>query len=274
MIYNMKAYAKINIGLRIVKRKKNGYHILKSLMSLIDFYDELIFEESDIIEVYTDPCICDEKDNLCHKVAVYMKQYAKTNKGIRIYIKKNIPTGGGLGGGSSNAACVLNFLNEYWCIRFSEKKLMKIAFMFGADIPFFVKGKQSFVSGYGEIVKPIKKVINKDIILILPNFNLSTKEVFQKLDINKIKKRQNKKLVFPDNIYNDMEQSANLISGNKIEEIKEKVKKVGSGTIVMSGSGSAIVYYIDEQEEKSKVLEKIKEELPECVVILSKIKQF
>ena len=274
MIYNMKSYAKINIGLRIVKRKKNGYHILRSLMSLIDFYDEIIFEESDIIEVHTDSYICDEKDNLCYKVAVYMKQYAKTNKGIRIYIKKNIPTGGGLGGGSSNAACVLKFLNEYWGIGFTEKKLMKIAFEFGADIPFFIRGKQSFVYGYGEKVRPIKKAIKKDLVLILPNFNLATKEVFLRLDINKIKKRKNKKIVFPNNIYNDMEESANFISNNKIEEIKEKVKKVGSGIVVMSGSGSTIVYYIDEREEKSEVLEKIKKELPECIAVLSEIKQF
>ena len=271
MICNMKSYAKINIGLRIVKRKKNGYHILRSLMSLIDFYDEIIFEESDIIEVYTDPYICDEKDNLCYKVALYMKQYAKTNKGIRIYIKKNIPTGGGLGGGSSNAACVLKFLNEYWDIGFTEKRLMKIAFMFGADIPFFVKGKQSFVYGCGEKVKPIRKTVNKDIILILPNFNLSTKEVFLNLDIDKIRKRKNKKLFIPDNMFNDMEESANLLSNGRIDEIKRIVKEEGKGQVIMSGSGSTIVYYVDENDTLEKVYFSFQQKLNDCKLYISKL---
>ena len=152
-----------------------------------------------------------------------------------------------------------------------NKKLMKVAFLFGADIPFFVKGKQSYVGGCGEKVKPIKKEIERDIIIIIPTFNLSTREVFQNLDINGIKNRKNKKIIFPENIYNDMEESANALANNKIEEFKQKISKICDGRVLMSGSGSTLVYYVGVNEDKNIVYNKIKELLPECKVILSKL---
>ncbi|MBE6504004.1 MAG: 4-(cytidine 5'-diphospho)-2-C-methyl-D-erythritol kinase [Methanobrevibacter sp.] len=272
MICEKKSYAKINLSLRVVKRKKNGFHGLQSIMSLIDFYDDIEFYESDTIEVITTPYICEEKDNLCYKVAIYLKKYAKVNKGIKISINKKIPSGGGLGGGSSNAAVVLLFLNEYWEINFSKRKLMKIAFLFGADIPYFISGRQSFVSGSGEKIRNIKKPIVNDVILIVPSFSLETKKVFQSLDIGKIKKRENKKIRIFSNMFNDLEDSANMLSKNSIINIKNQVALCGKGVTLMSGSGSTIVYYVKKDEDPIVIYNKIKEQLTDCKIILTKMK--
>jgi 4-diphosphocytidyl-2-C-methyl-D-erythritol kinase len=271
MICEVKAYAKINLGLKILRRDRNGYHKLQSIMSLIDLHDDIMFEESDKIEVITTPYVCDEKTNLCYRVAEYMKKYTNGNKGIRIIVNKRIPVGGGLGGGSSNAAAVMLFLNDYWDINFSRKKMMKIAFSFGADIPFFINGEQSFVYGYGEKMKPLKKKRAGDIVLVIPPFSLNTKKVFMNFDKMNMNKK-NVKSVYSENIFNDLEESANDISNNQIAQIKATIKKVGSGEVFMSGSGSTIVYYVAEGEDSKKVSEQIKEKLNGAKVILSKIK--
>ena len=268
MYIKRKSYAKINYSLKVIEKTKNGYHKLESVMSLIDIYDEITFEESDKIEVHMNPFICKEEDNLCYKVANYLKQFSKENKGIKITINKNIPAGGGLGGGSSNAATVLMFLNHYWKLNFNKKKLMDIAFKFGADIPFFIYKKQSKVLGFGEKVKKLNESIEKNIILIVPNFSLNTKEVFQNLDINNLKSKNNK----DDCIINDLEDSANKISKYKIKGIKDIIKDIGSGYALMSGSGSTIIYYIEDTENITEVYNIIKERLPDCKIMLSKMK--
>lgn len=269
MYIKRKSYAKINYNLKIIEKAKNGYHKLETIMSLIDIYDEIIFEESDIIEVNVSPKICEESDNLCYKVANYLKKISKEKKGIKIFINKHIPVGGGLGGGSSNAATVMMFLNLYWKLNFSKAKLMDIAFRFGADIPFFIYKKQSKVFGFGEKIVKLYTKIKKDIILIIPDFSLNTKEVFKNLDISNLRSRENKGRDF----VNDLEESANKISGNKINEIKDIVNGIGSGHSLMSGSGSVVVYYINEETENAQdVYKQIKKSLPNCKVLVSKMK--
>ena len=201
MYIKRKSYAKINYNLKIIEKAKNGYHKLETIMSLIDIYDEIIFEESDIIEVNVSPKICEESDNLCYKVANYLQKFSKEKKGIKIFINKHIPVGG-----------VMMFLNLYWKLNFSKARLMDIAFRFGADIPFFIHKKQSKVFGFGEKIVKLYTKIKKDIILIIPDFSLNTKEVFKNLDISNLRSRENKGRDF----VNDLEESANKISGNKI----------------------------------------------------------
>lgn len=271
MICKIKSYAKINLNLKVIKRKKNGYHKLKTIMSVIDLHDNICFTESDKIIVNMNPEYCGEKDNLCYRVAVYMKKYTNDPRGIRIDIVKRIPVGGGLGGGSSNAAAVLLFLNKYWNINFSFRKLKKIAFSFGADIPFFITGNQCFVSGCGEKVKPIKKAINGDVILLVPPFGLKTKDVFERWD--SAKKRANSSFKYSD-LYNDLEGSANAVSNNQINNYINRMSKLGEGKVLMSGSGSTIVYYVNQNESCEEVYKKIRNEFSECEVFCSKIKPY
>ena len=176
----VKSYAKINLGLEVVKKTKKNYHKLKMIMTLIDLYDEIIFSEGEDLVVTTDNKVCRMEDNLCYKVALYLKELYKIKKGIHIHINKKIPDGGGLGGGSSNAAAVISFLNTYWNLHLSKRKCKKIGFKFGCDIPYFFERGTAYVRGYGEKVKPLKKQLEEDdIIVVIPKFKMSTKDVFE-----------------------------------------------------------------------------------------------
>jgi 4-diphosphocytidyl-2C-methyl-D-erythritol kinase len=120
-------------------------------------------------------------------------------------------------------------------------------------------------------MKPLKKKMAGDIVLVIPPFSLNTKKVFMNFDKMNMNKK-NVKSVYSENIFNDLEESANDISNNQIAQIKATIKKVGSGEVFMSGSGSTIVYYVAEGEDSKKVSEQIKEKLNGAKVILSKIK--
>ena len=173
------SYAKINLGLQIDKKLKNGYHKIKTIMTLIELHDEMYFENFDSIFVSMDKNICHMTDNLCYKVAIYLKKKYNIKNGIKIHIKKNIPDGAGLGGGSSNAAETLKFLNKAWNLNLSQKKLKKIGSKFGCDIPFFIEGGVCYAKNMGEKVKKIKnKLSNEDIVLIIPEKKIKTKDVY------------------------------------------------------------------------------------------------
>lgn len=274
---SVKAYAKVNLGLKVVKKCKNNYHKLKMVMATIDLYDEITFEECDDIVVETNKYICDYHENLCYKVAAYLQQRYKVKQGIKIYISKNIPDGGGLGGGSSDAAEVLKFLNEYWNLKLKKREMKEIAFSFGCDIPFFIDGNYAYVSGYGEKIKRIKqKLDSKDILVVVPEFSLSTSEVFSAFDKrnNNIKgniKNVVKNINDQKYYFNELESAANEICDEKIKKIIEKLEMRNVGECVMSGSGSSIICYIDSNEYTADELKKV---VADCKIISSKLKVY
>ncbi len=276
----IKSYAKVNLGLHVVRKTKNNYHKLKMVMTEIDLCDEIIFEECDDVIVEMDKKICSMENNLCYKIANYLKEKYNIEKGIRITIKKNIPDGGGLGGGSSNAAVVLKYLNDYWKINLKRNKLIEEGGKFGCDIPFFVINDISKVTGYGEKVKPLKiKPQNDKIILIIPNFKNSTKIVFENHKIfkkNNIKslikglKRENYKKY----LFNDLENAANFVSDNKIMSIKKEVEKIGVKCCLMTGSGSTIVCYFEKNDDINMYQKILKRKFPEYNIVSSKLKMY
>lgn len=276
----IKSYAKVNLGLHVVGKTKKGYHKLKMIMSLIDLYDEITFEECNDVVVETNIHVCSMENNLCYKIAMYLREKYKISKGIKIFIKKNVPDGGGLGGGSSNAATVLKFLNEYWGLKLSSRKLNEVGFKFGCDIPFFLFKGISMVSGYGEIIKPLRvQEQNDKILLIFPNFRCSTKEVFDNFEGKS--KNRNRKLLrglyalnYKKYIFNDLENTVNKITNNAIQEIKEKIMKYPEVYPVMSGSGSTIIVYFDNSEKIYEIQKGLEEKLPDCKIIVSNLKMY
>lgn len=278
----VKSYAKVNLGLSVIKKTKKNYHKLKMIMSQIELYDEIVFEESDDIIVTTSTNVCEMKDNLCYKVALYLKEQYAVQSGIKIHIIKKIPDGGGLGGGSSNAACVLKYLNNYWCLGLTDKKMKQIGFIFGCDIPFFIGGDISYVYSYGEKVKKIKAIERNDnILLIIPKFKNSTKKIFNNHIIKKETDRNIKQVVkalkkgdYKETLYNDLEVTADLLSKGEINNIKSKLYELGLAYVIMSGSGSTIIVYCDKNQNIDIVKEKVKKMLPEVDVVSSKLKMY
>ena len=143
------APAKINLFLHITSKRADGYHNLQPIFQLLDFGDEITFNlrnDGEINRIYGNETIPPDKD-LILRSANTLKKYSKTLSGVNIGVIKKIPTGGGLGGGSSNAATVLIALNDLWNLKLPKSKLLDIGQTLGADVPVFVNGFSSWAEG-------------------------------------------------------------------------------------------------------------------------------
>ena len=170
----LKAYAKINIYLKVLGTRKDGYHDLESLMVPIDLYDELEFSDSDkdIIESNVDI-----ENNIMYKAIKYMKETYKINRCVKIKLNKNIPLSSGMGGGSSDLSTTLKGLNMLWNLNLSDKELGEISLLFGSDTLFFIYNKPAIIKGRGELIEFID-FKSKDVLILNPRIKVSTKEVF------------------------------------------------------------------------------------------------
>lgn len=175
--------AKLNLFLHINGRYEDGYHQLQSLFQILDFGDELAFD----INVSGKVTLADpiagvaDKDNLIIKAAHLLKQSLPDvlfqELGCTIHLRKRLPMGGGIGGGSSNAATTLLVLNKLWDCRLSEEKLATLALTLGADVPIFIQGKTAFAEGVGEKLQPVS-LPTKTYLVVVPDSHVSTAEVF------------------------------------------------------------------------------------------------
>jgi 4-diphosphocytidyl-2-C-methyl-D-erythritol kinase len=172
--------AKLNLFLYITGRRADGYHKLQTLFQFIDYSDELTIQANTSGKI---TLICDieeeirQQDNLIWKAAHALQTTSRCSLGAEIYLKKILPMGGGLGGGSSNAATTLVALNYLWQTARSDKELAEIGLTLGADIPVFIKGQAAFAEGIGERLTPVTPA-EKWYLVIKPNVSISTAAIF------------------------------------------------------------------------------------------------
>jgi 4-diphosphocytidyl-2-C-methyl-D-erythritol kinase len=182
--YSFLSPAKLNLGLKITGKRNDGYHYIHTIFCLINLFDEIkiqVLDHSDKISIIEHQQAWHYTDDLSYKAAQSLQQYAKVIKGVNIKIKKTIPSGAGLGGGSSNAATILTVLNRLWQCDLSFDELKLLAIKLGADIPFFLYGKNAIAKGIGEILSPIK-ITKQYFVLIKPSFGIPTKTIFNNID--------------------------------------------------------------------------------------------
>lgn len=175
--------AKLNLFLHINGRYQNGYHQLQSLFQILNYGDELAFEINHTNEItLANPIkgVADE-DNLIVKAALLLKQSLPDQNfkdlGCHIHVKKRLPMGGGIGGGSSNAATTLLVLNKLWNCQLGEEKLAALGLTLGADVPIFIQGKTAFAEGVGEKLQPVS-LPTKHYLVLFPDCHVSTAEIF------------------------------------------------------------------------------------------------
>lgn len=180
------APAKLNLFLHILDRREDGYHELQTVFQFLDFSDEIILKpRSDgQIQCYSAAAKLLSTNNLAVRAANLLKQVSNTKQGVDIYLQKFIPIGGGLGGGSSNAATTLVALNKLWELNLSNDELQKLALQLGADVPIFVKGQAAWAEGVGEKLTPIALAESWFIILIPPH-PVSTAEIFSATELTR-----------------------------------------------------------------------------------------
>ncbi|MEY3289214.1 MAG: hypothetical protein RLZZ419_1456, partial [Pseudomonadota bacterium] len=173
------APAKLNLMLRIVGQRSDGYHLLQTVFQFIDLCDWITFHPVDDGRVSLQKTIpgVPEIDDLTIKAANLLKAETGCNLGVRIEVEKNLPMGGGLGGGSSDAATTLVILNKFWNLQLSVEKLMELGLTLGADVPVFVYGYSSWAEGIGE---KLEEIILKEqwVVVIKPDCHVDTKEIF------------------------------------------------------------------------------------------------
>ena len=178
--------AKINLFLHITSQRNDGYHELQTAFQFLDYCDYLQFEITPApdIQLLTPIEGINNNDNLIVRAATLLQQHAKIQQGTKITLDKRLPMGGGLGGGSSNAATTLVALNQLWNCQLSNDELAQIGLSLGADVPVFITGKAAWAEGVGEKLSPISPP-EPWYIVIVPNCHVSTAEVFSSPELTR-----------------------------------------------------------------------------------------
>ena len=181
-LHNLPAPAKINLFLHVTGRRPDGYHLLQSVFVLLDWHDTLhIDTRTDGAIVRHDLSVSLPSDDLCTRAARLLKSESGTSLGCDIRIEKALPSGAGLGGGSSDAATVLLALNSLWGLHWPGERLEQLALQLGADVPFFVRGHNAWVEGIGEQITPIDlpdEVLQAHLVLLKPPASVPTSAIF------------------------------------------------------------------------------------------------
>jgi 4-diphosphocytidyl-2-C-methyl-D-erythritol kinase len=255
----LKSPAKMNLSLRVVGKRSDGYHFLHSLMVPIELFDR-IYVVTHVPEyniICKHPDVPEDESNLALQAAmVFFNELGKkvdTQFGkVAIYLEKQIPVGAGLGGGSSNAATVLLGLNRHFGNPFSLNTLLKMGIGLGADVPFFIYNQPAIATGIGEIVQPYDKLDPYKVLLVYPGYGISTATVYKKLNLGltNCKKKNNylfstdEKFCPNQHLCNDLESVAFVLCP-ELCKIKMRLIELGACGALMSGSGSSIFGLFD-----------------------------
>ena len=253
------APCKINLFLEVRNRRPDGYHNIESVMQAVSLCDELEFKAADKeISLKCDvPGLPTDDRNLVIRAAKLLRKELGVVSGASITLKKRIPMGAGLGGGSSDAAATLKGLLKLWKKKISVKRLVKIAGSIGADVPFFLKGGTAIARGIGDRIIPLKNVRKSYFVIVYPGFGVATRGVYQNLRFPLTNKRKINKIRAPLEsfgssgewglyLYNRLEDAV-FPKYPEISFIKEKIRSLGHQSL-MSGSGSSIFGIVPSRE--------------------------
>jgi 4-diphosphocytidyl-2-C-methyl-D-erythritol kinase len=174
------APAKLNLFLHVTGRRADGFHDLQTVFQLLDWGDELRFDINDnpAIERVAGPTAISPEDDLCVRAARLLQRVTGTGQGVRIHLRKRIPMGGGLGGGSSDAATTLAVLDRLWDTGLGTPELCRLGLELGSDVPVFVGGASAWAEGRGEQLTPLK-LADSWYVIVHPGVAVGTREIFQ-----------------------------------------------------------------------------------------------
>ncbi|MBR8701443.1 4-diphosphocytidyl-2-C-methyl-D-erythritol kinase [Fusobacterium sp. DD29] len=282
MEFVLNSNAKINLGLNVEGVLPNGYHLLDMVMIPVSLSDKITGEISGKpgnLKITTNiKGIPTGKENILYKIyEEFYKESGIDKHEVSLHLEKVIPHEAGLGGGSSNGAFFLNFLNSYHGNLFSMDKLIEIGKRIGADIPFFLINKPARVRGIGEKIEIIENRLTMDIIIIKPPFGVSTALAYKNMDILKNKKdanieniirglRENSIELVESSIENNLEQGL-LQTDTNIIEFRKELTNICGGRFFMSGSGSAYYTFVHPHHSNNMV-KALREHLQHCRVYL------
>ncbi len=252
------AYAKINLGLQVLQKRLDGYHDINTVFAKINLSDFLEFEQSNSTIIKISPYFpIKNEENLIYKAISLFNTHFKTDFQFNIKLQKNIPTGAGLGGGSSDAATTLLYLNEISNYLATYEEINQIALQLGSDIPFFLNDGVATAKGRGEILEYYQIKLPFKVLVVYPNIHISTPLAYQALNRNSDIRNSidlidilNRSLADTSELkllINDFEDYA-FTEYPDIKEIKLNLYKSGAILALMSGSGSSVFGLFSDEE--------------------------
>ena len=261
----LRSPAKLNLFLHIVGRRADGYHLLQSIFQLIDWCDTIhlkLIPQNEIRRI--DPIAGVEPENdLVVRAAKLLKDFCQIESGVEIGLQKEIPMGAGMGGGSSDAATTLIGLNTLWNLKLNQKTLCELGLQLGADVPFFIFGKNAFVEGIGEQIQEID-LETRDFLVIFPNQGIPTISIFQDPELT----RNHGQITidgFLASPWSDLSNDCQAVAMRICPEVKQALdwisQAVPGSEPRMSGSGSSVFTVLDPKADIAK-LENLLQNLP------------
>ena len=276
-----KAYAKINLGLDVLRRRMDGYHEVKMIMQTVDIWDKLTFcasSEPGIELSVGNAALPVGKDNLIYRAAELIIKEKNIRQGVRITLEKNIPVAAGMAGGSTDAAAVFHGFNELFDLSMSLEEMKKLGVKIGADVPYCIMGGTALSEGIGEILTTLPAPLACVLLVAKPDIDVSTKFVYENLHADRLERH-------PDidgmigaiktgdmrGIAGRMENVLETVTIREypvIERIKELMKTEGAENALMSGSGPTVFGIYAEREAAQRAADQIRrQELAQQVFV-------
>ena len=251
----VRSYAKVNLGLEVLGPRDDGYHELRTLFQTIDVHDDLVLRPRprEVSVKCAHPLVPADRTNLAVRAAEDLRRYARVTAGVEIALEKRIPVGGGLGGGSSNAAAVLLGLDRMWRLGLGPAGLHPLARRLGADVPYFLLGGTALGLARGDEVYPLRHQLRAWVVLVDPGLPVSTARVFARIDAS-LTPRENSTSIFhfvsreleeADGyrlLVNDLEEAAMEEAPalrERVARIRDVLRGEGARVAALSGSGSS-----------------------------------
>lgn len=268
----LKALAKINLGLDVLGRRKNGYHDVRMVMQTIYLYDNVTLKKTEEpgIQVETNLFYLPvDEENIAYKAAELLIDEFGITEGIHITLDKHIPVAAGMAGGSSNAAAVLVGMNRLFKLGLSQQDLMERGVSLGADVPYCVMRGTVLAEGIGEVLTPLPPLPKCYVLIAKPGISVSTKVVYEKLDskpiddhpdidgiIEGLEEQDIKKVAAS---MGNVLEKVTIEAYPVIERIKNAMKEAGALNAMMSGSGPTVFGIFTDHSTARKAKEKLKE---------------
>lgn len=278
----MTAYGKINLGLDVIRKLENGYHELDMVMQTVTLADTIgfeVLEEDEIILTTNKKELSTGEDNLVYQAIVGMKEEFKIKNGIKAHLVKNIPLAAGMAGGSADCAATLEAMNLLFDLGLSKEELMERGVRYGADVPYCIQKGTARAKGIGEKLTALEPFPACHIILAKPNVSVSTKFIFEHLDVAAIEKHPDMEALSAATEQGDLKEMAKAM-GNvleevtikyypKVKEIKETLLDCGALNALMTGSGPTVFGIFNDLKKAQKAQEILENDEETDFVIMS-----
>ena len=268
----MKALAKVNLGLDVIRRREDGYHEVKMIMQTLDLFDHVTLEKRDeagiTLETNLSFLPVDEQ-NIAYRAAKMLMDEFQIPGGLHIKIEKNIPVAAGMAGGSTNGAAVLYGMNKIYQLGLSTKELMERGVRLGADVPYCILRGTVLSEGIGEVLTPVAPMPDCYILVAKPPISVSTKHVYENLKLDQVETHPDidgmiealeaKNLAGIASRLENVLETVTVSEHPEIQTIKEQMMEAGALNALMSGSGPTVFGIFEDKEQGMKAREYVEE---------------